>query len=132
MLTKYQLSTYSSEKSPADLKDCNLILLTRASKKELHQVCRSFDLDPLTFDYCSSPEEVSRYHPLISNALPGGHILVVYDFITEPEKIENQLTPAIMIFNQDTLIVARIIAKRANDSLPKRSHKLLISLQAIS
>jgi len=105
MLTKYQLSTYSSEKSPVNLKDCNLILLTRASKKELRQVCRTFDLDPLTFDYCSSPEEVSRYHPLISNALPEGHILVVYDFITEPEKIENQLTPAIMIFNQDTLIV---------------------------
>lgn len=125
MLTKYQLSTYSSEKSPADLKDCNLILLTRASKKELHQVCRSFDLDPLTFDYCSSPEEVSRYHPLISNALPGGHILVVYDFITEPEKIENQLTPAIMIFNQDTLIVCTDNSETCQRQLAEKKSQII-------
>lgn len=80
MLTKYRLSSHGPEKCTADLKNCNLILLTQASKNELHQVCQTFDLEPLTFDYCSSPEEVSHYHPIISDTLPEGHILVIYDF----------------------------------------------------
>lgn len=105
MLTKYRLSSHGPEKCTADLKNCNLILHTQASKNELHQVCQTFDLEHLTFDYCSSPEEVSHYHPIISDTLPEGHILVIYDFIPKQEKIENQLTPAIIIFNQDVLII---------------------------
>ena len=80
MLTKYRLSSHGPEKCTADLKNYNLILLTQASKNELHQVCQTFDLEHLTFDYCSSPEEVSHYHPIISDTLPEGHILVIYDF----------------------------------------------------
>lgn len=34
MLTKYRLSSHGPEKCTADLKNCNLILLTQASKNE--------------------------------------------------------------------------------------------------
>lgn len=106
MLRKYHFSSQGAKEEPTQrLQDSNLVLLSRASQRELEQVCRTFDLDPLTFAYHSSPEEVSRYHKITSQFLPDAHLLVVYDFIEEATKIEEQLTPVIMIFNRDHLII---------------------------
>ncbi|MCI1974437.1 MAG: magnesium transporter CorA family protein [Limosilactobacillus sp.] len=105
MLTKYQFSAHGPKKCNTELQECSLIFLSKASQEELNQVAQTFDIDPLTFDYCSSPEEVSRYHLIASNILHDAHILVIYDFNAEKEKIEGQLTPVILIFNQDHLIV---------------------------
>lgn len=125
MLTKYRLSSHGPEKCTADLKNCNLILHTQASKNELHQVCQTFDLEHLTFDYCSSPEEVSHYHPIISDTLPEGHILVIYDFIPKQEKIENQLTPAIIIFNQDVLIICTDNSETCQRQLAEKDSQII-------
>lgn len=105
MLTKYQFSAYGPKKSNAGLQESSLIFLLKANQEELQQVSQAFSLDPVTFDYCSSPEEVSRFHLIASDILHDAHILVIYDFNAKREKIEDQLTPVILIFNQDHLIV---------------------------
>jgi magnesium transporter len=65
----------------------------------------AIDLDSLTFAFCNSAEEVSRFHSIPSTVIEGAAVLVLYDFINHYDTIEQQLTPAIIIFNQSCLII---------------------------
>ncbi|WP_180961299.1 CorA family divalent cation transporter [[Lactobacillus] timonensis] len=49
--------------------------------------------------------EVARFHLLESKQLSDPHLLVVFDFNFDYQHIEEQLTPAILIFDQDHLII---------------------------
>lgn len=85
--------------------DADVILTANPTIAEQEQLCRLFDLDPLTFAFCNSAEEVSRFHSIPSTVIEGAAVLVLYDFINHYDTIEQQLTPAIIIFNQSCLII---------------------------
>lgn len=83
----------------------NIFFLSSPNDDEIQAVCTRFDLDPVIFAQCNSAEEVSRFHPLASAKLVDAQLLVSFDFNFDHEKIEEQLTPVIMIFDQDHLII---------------------------
>jgi magnesium transporter len=85
--------------------DADVVLTANPTKEEQEQLCRLFDLDPLTFAFCNSAEEVSRFHFISSTIIEDAAVLVLYDFIGHYDTIEQQLAPAIIIFNQSCLII---------------------------
>lgn len=87
------------------LKDSTLILLSRPTKDELTDLCQTMDIDPLIFDYFNSPAEVSRLRKITSSYLQQAKLLVVYDLLTTHSKIEDQLSPVILIYDERHLIV---------------------------
>lgn len=82
-----------------------VITLDRPTENEVKRLCQQFDLDPITFRYCNSPEEVSRFNGLNSRVLNQPHVLVYYDFIADHPKIEEQLAPVIIVFDDRHLII---------------------------
>lgn len=88
-----------------DLQTAQLILLSNPTEQERQEICTALDLEAVTFDYANSPEEVSRFHRLYSDKMHDAYLLVVYDFIANRPTIEEQLAPAIVIFNSSQLLV---------------------------
>ncbi|WP_295745578.1 magnesium transporter CorA family protein [uncultured Limosilactobacillus sp.] len=82
-----------------------ILLLSSPTPEEIAELCTQFNLDPTIFDRCNSAEEVSRFQLLESKQLTNPHLLVVFDFNFGYQHIEEQLTPAILIFDQDHLII---------------------------
>jgi magnesium transporter len=87
------------------LKTANIIIAANPTTVEQKLICTAWDLEPLTFAFCNSPEEVSRFQTINSSVLPDATLLVLYDFIKRQQTIERQLAPAIIIFNKSHLLI---------------------------
>lgn len=105
MLKTYRLRDRQLIETNGGTWGANLILMSNPTTQEREHVCAQLNLEPITFDYANSAEEVSRFHRLYSDRMPDAYLLVVYDFIATRKTIEDQLSPAIMIFNQHQLLV---------------------------
>lgn len=124
MLTSYKVQAGHLEAMGDNVAAAPLILISNPTVKEQELVCRELGLEAVTFDYANSPEEVSRFHRLYSSRMHDAYLLVVYDFNAEKETIETQLAPAIVIFNQQQLLVCtadveaalKVITKHLEDA----------------
>lgn len=105
MLNKYSISSSGPRETTMTLKNSSLVVLTKPTDQEIQDVCQTFDLNKFTFQYRSSPEEVSRFHQTTSNILNTPFLLVIYDFITSFNHIENQLAPSVIVFDDAHLII---------------------------
>lgn len=105
MLERYILTTTGPQATTSPLIEANLIMLVKPSVDEISQVCDTFDLEKLTFKFHSSPEEVSRFHTTTSTVMNNPQLLVVYDFVPELATIEQQLTPVIIVFDSQRVII---------------------------
>lgn len=105
MLKSYHIVNRQLQPNKRPLKTADIIILANPSQKEQDMLCRRFDLAPLTFRFCSSPEEVARFHQTPSRVLDHPMLLVLYDFMEEKQQIEDQLAPAIMIWDHRHLII---------------------------
>lgn len=104
MLKSYWLT--NNQLVPASpLNAANIILTASPTAAEQKLICTTLDLEPLTFAFCNSPEEVSRFQAIKSTVLPDATLLVLYDFIKHYQTIERQLAPAIIIFNKSRLLI---------------------------
>ena len=84
----------------------NVFIMSSPKKVELQRLCQQFDLDPVIFNECNSAEEVSRFHVVTSTILEQLQLLVVFDFNIHYSEITDQLTPTILLFNNDYLLRA--------------------------
>lgn len=124
MLTSYKVQAGHLEAMGNNVGAAPLILISNPTVKEQELVCRELGLEAVTFDYANSPEEVSRFHRIYSSRMHDAYLLVVYDFNAEEETIEAQLAPAIVIFNQQQLLVCtadveaalKVITKHLEDA----------------
>lgn len=105
MLERYQFTSTGLQPSKQTLTEADLVMMIKPSVAEISQVCDAFDLEKLTFQFHSSPEEVSRFHTTTSDVLVKPQLLVIYDFIPELPTIEQQLTPVIVVFDRQHLII---------------------------
>ncbi|MBB1069388.1 magnesium transporter CorA family protein [Limosilactobacillus sp. RRLNB_1_1] len=129
MINKYILTPAGAKKHQGVPANAELVTLVKPSDHEIKQVCQSFDLSPFTFQYRSSPEEVSRFHRTTSDVLTNPAILVIYDFIPAFKKIENQLSPSLIVFDNHHLIIctdSQDTIQRALAKLPTTLAELLI------
>lgn len=105
MLERYLFTSTGPQPTHKPLLETNLVMLVQPSVAEISQVCDAFDLEKLTFKFHSSPEEVSRFHTTTSDIMIDPQLLVIYDFIPELATIEQQLTPVIIVFDNQHLII---------------------------
>ncbi|MCI1287553.1 MAG: magnesium transporter CorA family protein [[Lactobacillus] timonensis] len=105
MLQTFSINGQQLQISTVQDQSSTIFLLSSPIQEEIDQLCSQFDLDPTIFDRCNSAEEVSRFHAIDSKQLIDPHLLVVFDFNFDYQHIEEQLTPAILIFDQDHLII---------------------------
>lgn len=85
--------------------EATVFLLSSPTQDEIQSICRQFDLAPVTFARRNSAVEVSRFHTLKSRILTDAQLLVMFDFNFDYRPIDDQLTPAIVIFDHRHLII---------------------------
>lgn len=105
MLKSYHIAGHQLQPNDGPLVDATLIVTANPSQEEQAIICQQFDLEPLTFQFCNSPEEVARFHQTPSTVLNQPNLLVLYDFNAACTQIEDQLAPAILIWDDRHLIV---------------------------
>lgn len=106
MLKSYYITDHQLHPHDGPLTDADIIITASPHQDEQEAICQQFDLDPLTFQFCNSPEEVARFHPTPSTVLNQPSLLVLYDFNAECKRIEDQLAPAIFIWDNQHLIIS--------------------------
>ncbi|WP_367329439.1 magnesium transporter CorA family protein [Limosilactobacillus sp.] len=110
MLKSYRIADRRLRPNDSSLKTATIVIMSNPSKEEQATICRQFDLEPLTFQFCNAPEEVARFHQTPSTVLDHPNLLVLYDFIADRHRIKDQLAPAILIWDQDHLIICTAAA----------------------
>ncbi|MBB1079584.1 magnesium transporter CorA family protein [Limosilactobacillus sp. STM2_1] len=128
MINKYTVTSSGIKESNLPLNTVELVLMIQPTATEIKQVCHCFDLSPFSFQYCSSPEEVSRFHHTASDVLENPSILVIYDFIASRHKIESQLSPSLVIFDARHLIICTDSEKTVREILQKGANSLSMIL----
>lgn len=104
MINRYTL--LNGVPQPSNSFNAEIIMMVKPTVAEVNHICQVADIDPLTFSFRTSAVEVSRYHSVESKLLNDPSILVVYDFISEPPKIEDQLSPVIIVFDNQKVIIS--------------------------
>lgn len=105
MLQTFTINDRQLQSNTGQDKSPTIFFLSSPDQGEINQLCQQLDLDPTIFGRRNSAEEVSRFHLLDSQQLKTPYLLVVFDFNSDSQHIEEQLTPAILIFDQDHLII---------------------------
>jgi magnesium transporter len=117
MLKSYHIADHRLQVNDGPLVDADIVILANPHKDEQATICRQFDLEPLTFQFCNAPEEVARFHQTPSTILNQPNLLVLYDFIPDRQRIEDQLAPVILIWDEDHLILCTAAATDCQDLL---------------
>ena len=117
MLKSYHIVDHRLQANNGPLTDADIVILSDPHKDEQATICRQFDLEPLTFQFCNAPEEVARFHQTPSTILNQPKLLVLYDFIPDRQRIEDQLALVILIWDEGHLILCTAAATDCQDLL---------------